>query len=135
MAEQVALYSEAGLGFGIEDSEEVIGLAQGELGVRECEHGRECGGLGAREGPCGSVAGDEGARMVDVHGKRGDFAEREPADGVALDGEGQIVEGCGAVGEPEVDCGDGVGAGSGVAPEEIGCVPVVVRPLGAERGQ
>ena len=56
----------------------------------------------------------------------------QPLDDVALDGVRQIVNGVGAVGKAEVDDGRGapedIGAGTCIAPEEIRCVKVIVRP-------
>ena len=120
----------------MEDAEEVVGFAEGELGVTEGEHGGECGGFGRSERTDLLVAVEERPEVIEVNGnafaRGGIVHEDQPLDNVAFDGVGEIVDGVGAIGEAEVDDGGGAGGSGGVTPEEVGGVEVVVGPEGSE---
>ena len=132
VAEQVAVIGEIGVFGGVQDAGEVVEFRDREIEVADGQQGDQGVGLVRAQRADGLVAGDEGGDLVEMDQVAGLVGELEPFDAVALDGEGEIVDGGGAVGEAEIeDVGD-VRGGALVAPEQVGGVPVV---MGPERGE
>ncbi len=60
VSDEVIVDGDEGFGLGVENAEEVVSFAEGELGVTESGHGRERGGLSVGEGANGFVSPEEG---------------------------------------------------------------------------
>ena len=136
VVEEVVVSCDAGLLGRAQDAQKIVGFAESVLGVTEGEHGFECSGFRGGEGTDLFVAFEESPEVIEVDGDAvaggGIVHEDEPFDDVAFDGVSEIVDGAGAVGEAEVDDGEGAGVWDVAAPEEVGGVEVVVGPEGSE---
>ena len=123
MANQVVDAGQAGLLVRMEHAEEVVGLAEGELGVAQGCHWRQGRAFGGGERTHGLVAVEQSLEVVKMYANglavSGCWDEIEPLDDVAFDGMGKVMNGGGAVGKAKVNDGGGAGAIAPVGPEEI----------------
>lgn len=127
------LVRQVGVAGGDRHAGEVVDLGQRVLDVRDRQHQGQRGGFRSGQRPDGLVAVQQEGGRGEIGGGRAALVQAWPADHGAFQGQGQVVHGRGAVGQPEVEDPGYSRVRRGRGPGEVGRVPVTVPPLRGQR--